>query len=87
MTEAELVQRWIVTADEVALAFAYEPDGKVDASLAWMRQSLIDKFLALFPSVPPETMAAGVDTIIRSIKDRKREIEKDAIPPDRSKPN
>jgi hypothetical protein len=85
MTEAELVQRWIAAADEVALAFAHEPDEKVDASLARMRQSLIEKFLVLFPSAPPETIAAGVDSIIRSIQDRKREIERDSIAVHRSK--
>ena len=40
MTEAELVQRWIAAADEVALVFAYEPDATVDKELARMRQSL-----------------------------------------------
>jgi hypothetical protein len=75
MTPAELVQRWIAAAHEVALVFAYEPDAKVDAELARMRQRIIDKFLALFPSVPPDTMAAGVDTIMRHIQDRRRELE------------
>jgi hypothetical protein len=76
MTEAKLVARWIAAADEVALAFAHEPDAKVDAALARMRQSLIDKFLKLFPSAEPATMAAGVDCIIRSIQTRRREIER-----------
>jgi hypothetical protein len=79
MTEVELVQRWMAAADDVALAFAHEPDAKVDASLARMRQRIIDQFLVLFPSAPPDTMAAGVDSIIRSIQDRKREIERDSI--------
>jgi threonine synthase len=81
MTEevAELLKRWMAAADDVALAFAYESDSRVDASLARMRQNLIEKFLVLFPSAPPETMAAGVDSIIRSIQDRKREIERDSI--------
>jgi hypothetical protein len=83
MTEAELVQRWIAAADDVALLFAHEPDAKFDAELARMRQILIDKFLVLFPSAPPETMSAGVDSIIRSIQDRKCEIERDAIAVDR----
>jgi hypothetical protein len=76
MTEAELVQRWIAAADEVALLFAHEPHAKVDAELAQMRRNLIDKFCVLFPSAPPEIMAAGVDCIIRSIQDRKCEIER-----------
>jgi hypothetical protein len=75
MTEAELVQRWIAAADEVALFFAHEPDEKVDASLARMRQRVIAEFCAVFPSAPPETMAAGVDIIIGVIQDRRREIE------------
>jgi hypothetical protein len=75
MTEAELVATWIAAADEVALAFAHEPDGKVDAELARMRQNLIDKFLMLFPSAPPETMAAGVDCIVAEIQKRRRELE------------
>jgi hypothetical protein len=75
MTEAELVQRWIAAADEVALAFAYEPDLKVDAELARMRQRIIDQFLMLFPSAQLETITAGVDSIIGSIQDRRREIE------------
>jgi hypothetical protein len=85
MTEAELVQRWIAAADEVALVFAYEPDAKVDKELARMRRNLNAEFLRVFPSAPPETMAAGVDCIIRSIRDRKREIERDSIAVHRSK--
>jgi hypothetical protein len=75
MTETELVQRWIAAAADVALAFAHEPDAKVDASLARMRRNLIDKFCALFPSAEPETMAAGVDCIVADIQKRRREIE------------
>jgi hypothetical protein len=82
MTEAELVQRWMAASDELALFFAHEPDAKVDAALARMRQRIIDQFLVLFPSAPPETMAAGVDTIMRHIQDRKCEIERDAITAD-----
>jgi hypothetical protein len=86
MTEAELLlQRWMAASDELALFFAHEPDGKVDAALARMRRNLIDKFCALFPKAAPETMAAGVDSIIRSIQDRKREIERDSIAVHRSK--
>jgi hypothetical protein len=62
-------------ADDVALAFAHEPDAKVDAELARMRQRIIDQFLVLFPSAPPETMAAGVDCIIAEIQKRRRELE------------
>jgi hypothetical protein len=75
MTEAEMLQRWIAATDDVALAFAHEPDGRVDAELAGMRRNLIDKFCALFPSAEPETMAAGVDSIIAEIQKRRREIE------------
>jgi hypothetical protein len=75
MTEAELVVTWIAAADDVALAFAHELDGKVDAELAQMRQRIIDQFLVLFPSAPPETMAAGVDSIVAEIQKRRREIE------------
>jgi hypothetical protein len=74
-TEAEMLQRWIAAADEVALVFAHEPDSKVDAELARMRRNLIAKFCALFPSAPPETMAAGVDSILAEIQKRRREIE------------
>jgi hypothetical protein len=76
MTEAELlVRRWIAAADEVALVFAHEPDAKVDAELARMRQNLNAKFCALFPMAAPETMAAGVDCIVAEIQKRRREIE------------
>jgi hypothetical protein len=75
MTEAELLQRWMAAADDVALAFAHAPDAQVDAELAIMRRNLIDKFCALFPNAERETMAVGVDSIIRSIQDRRREIE------------
>ena len=85
MTPAELTQQWMAAADKVALVCAHEPDDKVDAELARMRQRIIDNFLALFPSVPSDTMAAGVDTIMRHIQDRKCEIERDAITADRSK--
>jgi hypothetical protein len=38
MTEAELLERWITSIDDVALAFAYEPDANVEASLERMRK-------------------------------------------------
>jgi hypothetical protein len=79
VTEAEMIQRWIAAADEVALLFAHEPDEKVDARLGEMRQRIIDQFLLLFPSVEPETMAAGVDTIIDAVQNRRREIEAGGI--------
>ena len=85
MTEAELVQCWIAAADDVALAFAHEPDAKVDAELARMRRNLNAEFLRVFPRAAPETMEAGVDCIIRSIQDRKREVERDSIAVHRSK--
>ena len=75
MTEAELVQHWIAAADDVALAFAHEPDAKVDASLARMRRNLNAEFFRVFPRTPPETMAAGVDCIVAEIRKRRRELE------------
>ena len=81
MTEAELVQRWIAAADEVALAFAHEPDDRVAASLEQMRQRLIAEFVALFPSADQQTMAAGVDSIIAEIQKRRRAIEAAAETP------
>ena len=75
MTEAELVKRWMAAAGDVALLFAHEPDEKVDASLARMRENRQVKFCALFPTAAPATMAAGVDSIIREIQKRRREIE------------
>jgi len=75
MTEAELMATWIAAADNVALALAHEPDASVDAELARMRRNLNAEFCALFPSVPPETMAAGVDCIVAEIQKRRREIE------------
>jgi hypothetical protein len=74
-SEAELLLRWMVAADVLALLFAHEPDEKVDASLARMRHNLRAKFCALFPSADPATMAAGVDSIIAEIQKRRREIE------------
>jgi len=81
MTEAELVQRWIAAADEVALAFAYEPDEKVDASLARMRKNLNAEFLRVFPNADPETMTAGVDCIVVAIQKRRHELEADGAMP------
>jgi hypothetical protein len=75
MTEAELLATWIAAADKIALVFAHEPDSKVDKELARMRRNLIDKFCALFPNAPRETMAAGVDSILAEIQKRRREIE------------
>jgi hypothetical protein len=75
MTEAGLVARWIAAADEVALAFAYEPDAKVDKELARMRRNLNAKFCALFPRAAPDDLAAGVDSILAEIQTRRREIE------------
>jgi hypothetical protein len=75
MTPAELARCWIAAADEVALAFAHEPHAKVDAELARMRRNLNAKFCALFPMAAPETMAAGVDSILAEIQKRRRAIE------------
>jgi hypothetical protein len=75
MTEAELVSRWIASIDDVALGFAHEPDAKVEASLERMRKNLNDEFVRVFPIADPETMAAGVDSIIAEIQKRRREIE------------
>ena len=80
MTEAELVQRWTAAANEMALAFANEPDGKVDAALARVRQNLIVKFCALFPGASPADLAAGVDSILADIQKRRREIEAAGAP-------
>ena len=80
MTEAELVERWIAAAAEVALAFAYEPDANVEASLERMRKNLNVEFLRIFPNGDPETMTAGVDSIIAEIQKRRREIESGAVP-------
>jgi hypothetical protein len=74
-TEAELLERWMAAADQVALAFAREADSKVDKELARMRRNLIDKFCALFPNAERDTMAAGVDCILAEIQKRRREIE------------
>jgi len=80
MTEAELSERWMAAANELALVFAHEPDIKVDASLERMRQNLNVEFCELFPSADPDTMAAGVDSIIAEIQKRRREIEAGAVP-------
>ena len=85
MTPAESEARVMAVVDDLGLFLASEPDAKVDASLARMRENLNADFLKLFPHADPATMAAGVDSIIRSIQDRKREIERDAIAVHRSK--
>ena len=85
MTPAEWEARIMPVVDELGLLFAHEPDEKVAASLEQMRKNLNAEFLRVFPRAPPETMAAGVDSIIRSIQDRKREIERDEIAVHRSK--
>ena len=85
MTPAESEARVMAVVDDLGLFLASEPDAKVDASLARMRKNLNADFLKLFPHADPATMAAGVDSIIRSIQDRKREIERDAIAVHRSK--
>lgn len=74
-TPAELTERWAAVADELGLFFANEPDAKVDAALAQMRQNLIKQFVELFPNAPPDIMAAGIDSIIAEIRKRRREIE------------
>ena len=66
----------MAVVDDLGLFLAHEPDAKVDAALARMRRNLNAEFCALFPMAAPETMAAGVDTIIRSIQTRRREIER-----------
>jgi hypothetical protein len=80
MTEAELVQRWIAATADVALAFAYEPDEKVEASLERIRKNLNAEFLRVFPTANPEIMAAGVDCIIAGIQKRRRDIEVGTVP-------
>jgi hypothetical protein len=74
MTESELLQRWVAAADDVALAFAHEPDDRVAASLEQMRQKIIDNFLRVFPNADRETMTAGADCIVAEIQKRRRAI-------------
>jgi hypothetical protein len=85
MTPSEWQARVMAVVDDLGLFLASEPDVKADASLARMRENLNADFLKLFPHADPATMAAGVDSIIRLIQDRKREIEGDAIAVHRSK--
>jgi hypothetical protein len=75
MTEAEMLERWIEAADEVALLFAHQPDAKVDAAVSQMRENLNVEFRALFPSAAPDVLGAGVDSIVGEIRRRRREIE------------
>jgi hypothetical protein len=81
MTPAEWEARVMAVVDELGLFLASEPDEKVDASLARMRQNLNVEFCALFPNATPETMAAGVDCILAEIQKRRREIESDGATP------
>jgi hypothetical protein len=80
MTKSELAKRWTAAAAEVAFAFAHEPDEKVDAELERMRKNLNAEFVRVFPNADPETMTAGVDSIIAEIQKRRREIESGAVP-------
>jgi hypothetical protein len=75
MTPAEWEARIMPVVDELGLLFAHEPDEKVAASLEQMRKNLNAEFLRVFPRAPPETMAAGVDSILAEIQKRRREIE------------
>jgi hypothetical protein len=75
MTPAEWEARIMPVVDELGLLFAHAPDEKVAASLEQMRKNLNVEFCALFPSAPPETLAAGVDSILAEIQKRRREIE------------
>jgi acylphosphatase len=75
MTEAEkFVASCAKVADELGLLFANEPDEKVEASLAGMRQRLIGQFLEIFPKAAPE-ITAGVDSILLEIQKRRSELE------------
>jgi hypothetical protein len=85
MTTAEWEARIMAVVDDLGLFLANEPDEKVDASLGRMRKNLNAKLLKVFPDADAETLAGGVDWVIRSIQDRKREIERDSIAVDRSK--
>ena len=73
MTEAELMERWNAAANELALAFAHEPDANVETSLERMRKNLNAEFLRVFPTANPEIMAAGVDCIVAEIQKRRHE--------------
>jgi hypothetical protein len=75
MTPAELTQQWMAAADKLGLLFAHGSDEKVDRALEQLRKNLNVEFCALFPRAQPEILAAGVDSIIGSIQDRRREIE------------
>jgi hypothetical protein len=70
-----LLNRWMDAADQLGLLFAFEPDEKVAASLGKMRHNLNVEFCALFPKADPETIGAGVDSIVVAIQRRQREIE------------
>lgn len=81
MTPAEWESRVMAVVDDLGLFLATEPAAKVDAALARMRQNLNADLCALFRNAAPETMAAGVDSIIAEIQKRRHEIESDGATP------
>jgi hypothetical protein len=76
MTEAEekFIERVTAAIEDVALAFAHEPDDRAATSLEQMRANLKAQYANLWPSIP-ETTSAMVDHIIECIQTRRREIE------------
>ena len=75
MTPAEWEARIMAVVDDLGLLLAAEPDDKVEASLALMRQNLNAEFLKVFPNADAETLEAGVACIVVEIQKRRREIE------------
>ena len=75
MTPGEkFAARCEAVAVQLGLMFAGQPDARIAASLDQMRQNLNAEFIQLWPLIAPDDLAAGVDSIIRRIQNRRREI-------------
>ncbi len=81
MTPGEWEARIMTAVDDFGLFLASEPDEKVDASLERMRTNLNAEFLRAFPNADPESMAAGMDSIVVAIQKRRHELEANGATP------
>jgi hypothetical protein len=71
------VKRVMLTVEKLALRFAGEPDDKVEALLADLKERWAAGFCDNWPGADPEEMEAGARCIVTEVRKRRRVLGMD----------
>jgi hypothetical protein len=75
--QERFVKRVMATVEELAIAFAGEPDARVEAALSELTDRWTAGLCELWHGADPETMEAGARCIAAEVWKRRRALELD----------